>query len=168
MFYNTIRKMVYKFISYLKFLIKSSNQHGVHSPFVYNFVTKGLYKKSQKSSLIKQNVELQKLSKKKVKILSKIINYFEVEQIYFASNKFRNTENDSSKIVFIDVNELQFLDLKKDIIITITDIYKNKKNTSTWLNFIKDTENIVTVNTYFYGLIFFRPEQAKEHFIIRV
>ena len=160
--------MLYPFFSYLKFLIQSTNQHGVHSPFVYNFVTKGLYKKSQKSSLIEQNVELQNLSKKKVKILSKIINYFEVEQIYFASDKVKNTENDNYKIVFINVNELQFIDFKKNLIIIITDIYKNKQNTSTWLNFIKETKNIVTVNTYFYGLIFLRPEQAKEHFIIRV
>lgn len=30
-------------ISYLKFLLRSSNQHGVHSPFVYSLVTKGFY-----------------------------------------------------------------------------------------------------------------------------
>lgn len=29
--------------SYLQFLVKSTNQHGVHSPFVYNYITKGLY-----------------------------------------------------------------------------------------------------------------------------
>ena len=29
--------------SYLQFLLKSTNQHGVHSPFVYDFVTKCLY-----------------------------------------------------------------------------------------------------------------------------
>ena len=32
-------------ISYLKFLIRSTNQHGVHSPFVYNFITRCLYNK---------------------------------------------------------------------------------------------------------------------------
>lgn len=30
-------------ISYLRFLLKSTNQHGVHSPFVFNYLTKGLY-----------------------------------------------------------------------------------------------------------------------------
>src|SRR5690554_2243502 len=30
-------------ISYLQFLLKSTNQHGVHSPFVFNYLTKGLY-----------------------------------------------------------------------------------------------------------------------------
>lgn len=30
-------------ISYLQFLLKSTNQHGVHSPFVFDYLTKGLY-----------------------------------------------------------------------------------------------------------------------------
>ena len=33
-------------LEYLKFFLKSSNQHGVHSPFVYDFTTKCLYKKT--------------------------------------------------------------------------------------------------------------------------
>jgi len=37
--------MWFKIKSYLFFLLNSTNQHGVHSPFVYNFVTKCLYKK---------------------------------------------------------------------------------------------------------------------------
>jgi len=38
--------MIYKIVSYLKFLRRSSNQHGVHSPFVYNLVTECLYNSS--------------------------------------------------------------------------------------------------------------------------
>ena len=39
------RKEKMQFKSYLKFLLKSTNEHGVHSPFVYNFVTRCLYNK---------------------------------------------------------------------------------------------------------------------------
>ena len=38
---------MYQIIQYIKFLLKSTNQHGVHSLFVYNFVTKCLYDKKK-------------------------------------------------------------------------------------------------------------------------
>lgn len=41
--------MWYLIKSYFKFLKTASNQHGVHSPFVYSFVTKCLYDKNRYS-----------------------------------------------------------------------------------------------------------------------
>lgn len=38
--------MLYKTLAYLKFLLKSKNQHGVHSPFVFDLVTKCFYDKT--------------------------------------------------------------------------------------------------------------------------
>ncbi len=40
--------MWYTLKAYLKFLSKATNQHGVHSPFVYAFVTKCLYDRKPK------------------------------------------------------------------------------------------------------------------------
>ena len=36
---------MYQIIQYIKFLLKSTNQHGVHSPFVFDLVTKCFYDK---------------------------------------------------------------------------------------------------------------------------
>ncbi len=38
--------MLFQLKSYLNFLLKSQNQHGLHSPFVYDLVTKCFYDKS--------------------------------------------------------------------------------------------------------------------------
>ncbi|PKQ46701.1 O-methyltransferase [Confluentibacter flavum] len=42
--------MYYQAIQYIKFLIKSTNQHGVHSPFVFNLITKCFYDASEYES----------------------------------------------------------------------------------------------------------------------
>lgn len=39
--------MWYQIVAYFKFLRKSTNQHGVHSPFVYDLITKCFYDKKQ-------------------------------------------------------------------------------------------------------------------------
>ncbi|MGY5353872.1 O-methyltransferase [Wenyingzhuangia sp. IMCC45467] len=38
---------------YIKFLTKATNQHGVHSPFIYGLVTECIYKKSSKNIIRK-------------------------------------------------------------------------------------------------------------------
>ena len=75
--------MFFKIISYLKFLLKSSNQHGVHSPFVFDFVTKSLYKNNQEIINFDNYLQLEYLSKKKIKILSKIVSHFQLKEICF-------------------------------------------------------------------------------------
>ena len=60
---------MFKVLAYIKFLLKSTNQHGVHSPFVYNLVTKCFYDntnyedytklKSYKNSLLNNKSKLE-------------------------------------------------------------------------------------------------------------
>jgi len=58
--------MSFRIIEYIKFLSKSSNQHGVHSPFVYNIVTHCFYKKINLNQLaIFSNIKKQILNSKK-------------------------------------------------------------------------------------------------------
>ena len=70
-----------QFKSYLKFLLKSTNEHGVHSPFVYNFVTRCLY---NKQLVNRQEIKgfPPTLSKRQLVLLLKIIGYLEVKTIF--------------------------------------------------------------------------------------
>jgi len=45
----TLREMTKTILSYLKFLWNSKNQHGIHSPFVFDLVTKCFYDKKKYS-----------------------------------------------------------------------------------------------------------------------
>jgi hypothetical protein len=164
--------MIYQFLSYIKFLLKSQNQHGLHSPFVYDFVTKGLYKKGIKNSSFKEYSELQNLSKKQQKVLSKIVKYFKIDIIYFDSLNFTKTLDKYFKILYI--NNIEFLSknhltsLSSKHIIVINGIYQDKKSYKKWQKIIENKEITVSIDLLYFGLIFFRKEQAKEHFKIRV
>lgn len=164
--------MFYQFFSRLKFLIKSQNQHGLHSPFVYDFVTKGLYQKEKKSNSFDEYFELKTLSKKHQKVLSKTVTYFEIDTIYFDSQKFIESSKKEFKILIINnihiLSKLNFDNLSSKHIILINQIYKDNKTEKNWQNIIKNKDITVSIDLYYFGLIFFRKEQAKEHFIIRV
>jgi hypothetical protein len=71
--------------SYLKFLWNSKNQHGVHSPFVYNLVTKCFYNKTnyQEYSILKSNHKSVNypISSKQVNLLFRVVHYFQPKSI---------------------------------------------------------------------------------------
>ncbi len=164
---------MYRFISYLKFLGTATNQHGVHSPFVYAFITKGLYTKDYRNSTVIENV------------LFKSIRYFSFKKIRLVSDtdqlrvKLNTTFKDlvydglPSELIYIEhpVDLLKNGDPKyidNDSMLLVKGIYKSKSNTKDWIA-VKNLEHVtVTLDLYHCGIAFFRKEQAKEHFKIRI
>lgn len=164
--------MFFKLLSRIQFLVQSTNQHGVHSPFVFDFVTKGLYQKISKETSLKAISSIRNLSNKEEKILQKIASYFQIETIYTSVNQLEKRFDKSYKILLI--NNLYHFNFEKinvdlsEIIIIFQGIHSNRKAYQKWLCFCEHSKSIVTIDLYYFGLIFFRNEQAKEHFKIRV
>jgi hypothetical protein len=156
-------------ISYIKFILKSSNQHGVHSPFVYDLITQGLYKKGNKTTILNNYAELKKLSTKEQKVLSNIINYYKINKIYFDFKSLENNLNNEFKLLYIkELNQSTFLKNDSNYFVVINKIHKNKNVASIWRKLIRNKKATVTIDLFYFGLVFFRKEQVKEHFIIRV
>jgi|TARA_R100000479_G_scaffold33554_3_gene14222 predicted O-methyltransferase YrrM len=257
--------MKHQILSYLSFLLRATNQHGVHSPFVYQLLTQCFYDKkkydaynalnnhretlladSEKievtdfgagSRVFKTNnrkvADIAKhagVTKKRQRLLFRLVQYFQPNSIvelgtslgmattamalgnpnasvktvegcpntlkkasnYFTKNKLQNIktfnqsfdrffkENTSETydFVFIDGNHNKehtvayFNQLLKkihnDSVLVFDDIYWNPSMTEAWQEILKHPKVTVSIDTFQWGLIFFRKEQRKQHFSIRL
>ncbi|MBJ7882945.1 O-methyltransferase [Gelidibacter salicanalis] len=256
---------MYQFIAYLKFLLKASNQHGVHSPFVYHLVTKCFYDRSDheayadlasyRSELlnnadsihitefgsgskvfksderhIKAIAKTSGTSLRNAKLLFRIVRYFQPQEVLelgtnlgigtqamalahpqanittiegcpellkvanrnFSDRKLSNIKSlqgsfkdkiqelpqSTWDLIFFDGHHskdatLAYFDLllptaHNDSVFIFDDIYWSKGMTEAWDIIKKHPQVTVTVDTFNWGIAFFRKEQLKEHFKIRV
>ncbi len=255
---------MYQLKQYIKFLLKSTNQHGVHSPFVYNLVTQCFYDKKKheayrailnyKKELLNSSEKLavtdlgagSRVSKGKMrkvsemaknagstnhraKLLFRMVQYFEPNSILEMGtslgiathamalgnpdakiisiegcpniSKFTNEqlEKDGVKnvsvvtgdiseaikklktisfdLVFFDANHQKEATLHyfetllqtahNDSVFIFDDIYWSPCMTEAWETIKQHPKVTVTIDTFFWGFVFFRTEQVKEHFTIR-
>jgi len=260
--------MLYQIKQYIKFLLKSTNQHGVHSPFVYHLVTKCFYDKTNysaykhilnyKKELLKNKTKIKvtdlgvgsqvmnqkersisNIAKnagtiyKRTKLLYRLVRYFEFQNIlelgtslgiatqamHLANSKanittiegcpniseftkanfekhklkehslninlitdnfdnaIKNLKPNTYDLIFFDGNHqkeatLQYFEtlLKtahNDSVFIFDDIYWSKNMTEAWKTIKQHPKVTVTIDTFFWGFVFFRKEQVKEHFVIR-
>ncbi|MDX1326570.1 MAG: hypothetical protein R3299_02620 [Arenibacter sp.] len=166
--------MLYRVLSYIRFWLASTNQHGVHSPFIYNFVTKCLYKPPYYPS------------PKSTAILLKSLDYFKLKEVQLVGDnealKKRLSSHgititaQNSKLLCLDSLNKTILDkyvvgnpaIKNGSIIYVPAIYRNEERNTFWKTLQQLEVVTVSMDMYFGGLLFIRQEQAREHFKIRV
>lgn len=257
--------MLYQIKTYFNFLLHSQNQHGVHSPFVYDLVTKCFYDKKvypeyqrlkkHRTALRKDNStismtdfgagsrvfrsNIRKISsiartagvrKRDQKLLFRLARYFSSENIlelgtslglgsaglalshpkasvttvegcpetssaaqrYFENFQLNNIQsetktfedflqedsNENYDLIYIDGNHSKERTLAyfeallpkthKGSFMIFDDIYWNKEMTEAWNIIRRQLVVTVSIDAYNWGLIFFRKEQPKQHFRIRL
>ncbi len=164
---------MYRFISYIQFLFSSTNQHGVHSPFVFNFITKCLYKKTERKLPVTEEVLLKSISyfgfkkiglvndSETIKAQIRILN----KDITFTHVPFDLIYAEEGDIHYKKIAENQF---HNDSMLLIKGIHHSKKNASNWKQIKLMAQSKVTLDLFYCGIVFFRSEQAKQHFKIRL
>ncbi|MBS3738105.1 O-methyltransferase [Mesohalobacter halotolerans] len=251
--------------TFFQFLLKSTNEHGVHSPFVYAFVTRCLYSRTSQDALkllrslrkpaLQSQQSLQmldrgegsqhfKTSRRPVskiaknagmgwhqsKLMQKIVDYFNINlslelgtsvglgSLALAANQPNNKvetvdacpntsnfakhyfENHNLKHIQVHTTEFQsflsqlpkdktydlvyldghhqknatlqyFSTLKNHIhdnsLIILDDIYWSKGMQEAWQTICRDDKVKVSIDLYFWGIVFFKPELSKQDFKIR-
>ncbi|MBG6128752.1 hypothetical protein IWQ47_000556 [Aquimarina sp. EL_43] len=189
--------MYFKIKAYLRFLSKSTNQHGVHSPFVYNLVTQCFYNTEKRKAYIAIKSIYKKADKKipvryrTAKLLNRILSYFDIKtglvltdskvisEILSIDNLVEIDHNIQSKndydMIYLNINQLHSLFnielllsvVHNDSVIILNSIYESEDNTILWKTIQEHPKITVTIDTFHLGFVFIRNEQAKEHFTIR-
>ena len=164
--------MIFRILAFINYFIHSKNQHGIHSPFVFDFVTKGLYQKQKNQKKINLKSADLNFSKSEEKLLHKILIYFKIDDKF---NEIINSIKTLDKIhkVFYYNNlnnfKIDYLNRNSPVeMLIIRGIHQSKDNEKKWQKIIKIEDATVTIDLFYFGLVFFRKEQRKEHFIIRV
>jgi len=258
--------MWFKIKLYLLFLIKSTNKHGVHSPFVFNLVTKCFDTKTKivqkkeffkiRNWLLKQKTKLKVvdfgsgskvfksnerivsditkiagISSKKALLLIKLVAYFKplnileigtsvglssvamhignpkatittlegcpntanyathlfekfnITNINVLIGEFNKTlpniiSQNSFDLIYFDGNHTKEATLsyfnncikavKNDTVFIFDDIYLSKEMVQAWEKIKNNPQVTVSIDTFYLGMVFFRKEQVKQHFTIRV
>ena len=164
--------MIFRILAYINYLIRSKNQHGIHSPFVFDFVIKGLYQKQKNQKKINLKSAHLNFSKSEEKLLYKILNYFKIDDEFNELLDSIKTLDKNYKVLYCnDLNNFKFDLLNRNTfveIVIIRRIHQSKESEKKWQEIIKIEDATVTIDLFYFGLVFFRKEQRKEHFIIRV
>ena len=188
------------YLDHIKFLYKSNNQHGVHSPFVYNLVTECFYdKKNYKAYQILQNIAKRRhIDFQKVALLFRLERYLQFGQALLQQSKDKdgieevlhqsNTKPQCSDLhcppnslitadfVYLDAHQqsgqkdfdsaLSFIG--NNSCVFVDHINRSVQSRQTW-DFLKAHPTVqITIDTFKFGFLFFRQEQAKQDFFIRL
>lgn len=167
--------MFFQIKSYIQFLWDSKNEHAVHSPFVFQLVTKCFYSKINKPSYFLDLTS----NTKKDKLLNRVFHYFQFNEGFYLISTKKSDINTVSKLDFVWIDlaisietqlELELLLAKSqnETCFIFESIKHNSKTQLFWKSIVSNPQFTATIDTFHYGFAFVRKEQAKEHFIIRV
>ena len=155
-------------LSYLNYLWTSNNQHGVHSPFVYQLLTKALYKnaKSTQSELFTQwQTKHHIKNSRKIKIINRALNYFNDSSF----NTVHLGEYTFDRTLYVNSLENFQLDIENELIchpfIIVDHIDDHQKK---WQEIYQNPKLTLSLDFYNIGFLFYKPVQHKENFKIRI
>lgn len=167
--------MLKHFLRRIQFLLKSTNQHGVHSPFVYSYLTEGIYntKKSYKGY------------RKRHRLMQATIAYFQVKEIHgkprFEIYLSKEKQKPLDKVIYHKLSYIESVEtyssdeleqliksVDDNTILYIDNPHQSIKAMENWEILKADKKFHVSIDFFVAGILFTRQEQIKEHFTLRV
>lgn len=165
--------------NYLLFCLKATNQHGVHSPFIFSFVTRCLYNKHLVAPT--DFPQTTSLTAKQYTLLLKSIRYFQPKHVFTdepllqeaitASTNLNTTlQQTSYDYLFINGNYASYEpflgNMHNDSVLVINGL-QQKNRYALWQQLTQNPQVTAFVDVYTQGFVFIRREQPQQGFMIR-
>lgn len=165
--------------NYLLFCLKATNQHGVHSPFIFSFVTRCLYNKHLVTPA--DFPQTTSLTTKQYTLLLKSICYFQPKHIFTdepllqeamtaSANLNTTLQQNSYDYLFINGNYATYEpflgNMHNDSVLVINEL-QQKSRYALWQQLTQNPRVTAFVDVYTQGFVFIRREQPHQGFMIR-
>jgi hypothetical protein len=150
-------------IKYIFFWLKASNGkgHGIHSPFVFDFIQQILMKKCKESSTVDFPIPSfgHGSEEKYRKLVQRMVNYYKHHQIYlhlFDNNQtFSNYGKNEEQTGLMDIH-------------VFSGIRISSASEKRWVEIKKSEKVTCSIDLFFVGILFFKKDfKEKLDFMIR-
>lgn len=135
--------------------LDSNSRHGTHSPFVYKLADQLIYRKEGALNSNGEPMENYEL------LIQEIKNYLAVDMPLANSAQILDIKD--MKLDLEGVIELQ----KTNDIVFLKHIYTNRNTKEFWEKIKANSNIIVTIDLFYFGILINRKEQPKENFKLR-
>lgn len=162
-------------ITYVKYFWRSTNEHGVHSPFVFDLVTRALRSKEEhpEHPAAAGLPFFDQLPRKYRKALNNTLHHFFSPGAPLPIIASALTSEDTGPdLVYCDTTGNRTIPDTDHLLKTMENdtllLVHKKKDRALWDHLTRHPEIHLTVDCYHIGMAWKRSQQAKENFTIRL